>query len=231
MTWGVQESVRHDWEAWEGLEPVKLVHTRRAGARVECAVQGKRRALTYKEKQASKGVYQEASTIWMIPDELIQQRPLRQGAVVEQGNGDAWTCLQSDLVVLGSVWKLTTVNLAIAHDLADRVAIERASLPLDAAGAVGKVFPPAGGVTLYANLFVALQPEETDVAEERGIIGQRIKFSVILSRPCSDITTQDRIRVISSAYGIPPGTYLEIRGVKNANRIDELPELEAELVP
>lgn len=231
MTWGMENAVRHDWQAWEGLEPIKLVHSRRVGSRNECAVQAKRRALTYKEKAASKGVYQESSTVWMIPDELIQVRPLRQGDVVEEVNGDAWTALQTDLVVLKSVWKLTTVNLAIAHDLADRVAIERASLPFDGSGAVFKIFPPAGGRNLYANLLVSLQPEETDVAEERGIVGDRVKFNVILSRPCPDVTTQDRIKVLSSAYGVPAGTYLEIRGVRNANRIDELPYLEAELVP
>ena len=231
MVWGMSEAVRHDWTSWEGLEPARLVHTRRVGPRVEFAIQAKRRALTYKEKAASKGVYQEATAVWMIPDELIQQRPLRQGDVVEEKDGTAWTALQSDLVVLKSVWKLTTVNLAIAHDLADKVAIERASLPFDAAGAVVKLFPPDGGKVLYNNLLVSLQPEDTEVAEQRGIVGDLIKFNVVLSRPCADVTTQDRIKVISSLAGIPAGTYLEIRGVKNANRIDELPYLEAELVP
>ena len=58
-----------------------------------------------------------------------------------------------------------------------------------------------------------------DTADERGIRGSRIRYDVIVDR---------QIRVDEEDRVYWAGRYLEIRGLRNGERVDELPVLECE---
>jgi hypothetical protein len=149
-------------------------------------------------------------------------------------SGNRWTVIDAAWNRLKQTWRLTTRNLALVVGMSDEIQIERATLSTDAAGAPVKTFPvpvpPAaaglpytftGGIILY-RLIARVQPQRTQVDEERGIRGPKTLYDVIVPQQVL-ISTEDRIR-----WG---GQYLEIVGYRQAERIDELPIVEAALLP
>lgn len=226
--------LRSDWRAWESKERVNLTSYRNDGSMVAGTVTAKRRNLTLKEKQQSAGAYQAAGLVWFVPDDLLDASfgDLKPRDLVEDADGNVYTVQDVDKICLASVWRLTTLDLSIVYDLGDTINIERAVYADDAAGSPVKQFPtgpaPNGGSVLYSTLLAKCHPEQAAEDEQRGIQGQTVRYTVYLSRPAPDVTTEDRV-----AWPQPDLTirYLEIRGWHNADRIDELFTLDCELVP
>lgn len=206
------------------MEPATFTTSRGGQAGAIQYVQAKRRNLNAREKAASNATYVGASLNWMIPTSLVTG-PIKPGDLITDGDGQIYTVLETDLRAFKSFWYLTCVNLAIAYDLQDLVDVQRATIILDGAGAAVKVFPPDGGQTLYSSVAARVQPIEQEIREERGFRGPAIRYDVIVNQTATGISTEDR--VLWTAIG----KYLEIKRVRNPERIDELPILECELVP
>lgn len=220
-------NLARDWRTWDGLEWVKVTSYRKTNAMADL-VRAKRRNPTWKEKAASAGAYAGQALVWLVPAELLQLPPLKSRDTIEDGDGNLYTVLEADYAALRSHWRLSTVNLSVVYDLADTITIERAALVYEAAGSVKKVFPPNAGRNLYAGLSCKVQQLDSAHAVDRAIEGDRVRYSIFLSRQVPDVTTEDRVNWTDDQGA---RRYLEIRGSHNPDRIDELPFLEAEAVP
>lgn len=189
----------------------------------------KRRNLTRKEQAASFGTYTAKDRVWLVPaavmgpgfeikpgDVIVGKRPLNEF------DTDRWTVLEADLGKYGQTWRLTTRNLSLAYELQELINIERPAVSYDAAMAPVKAWPtgpqPLGGIVLYGNLPARPQLLTKEIKDERGIRGLERRYDVIVGRQVA-VTNEDRI-----AWR---GEYLDIIGYRNAERIDELPIIEA----
>ena len=213
----------NDPTVWDNLENATLSHVRVGqSAYLETVLRAKRRNLTFKEKAASNAAYVGAQLIWLLPADLVTLG-VKPGDLITDADGSIYTVLETDLAALKSFWRLTTVNLSIAFDLQDAVDVQRATIILDGAGAAVKLFPPDGGQTLISGLACRVQPTEEAIRDERGIRGPAVKYDVTISQSATGISTEDRLLWTAQ------GRYLEIRRIRNPERIDELPVMECEL--
>lgn len=225
-----------DYLAWDNTEAVRLTSRRKSSAggdMTDLVPVARRRALTRRELAASRGVYVATDLVWEIPSDQIQallldRRQPKPGDLVEPEDGTAeqYTALE----VKGQcrdaagyqTWVLTSRNLALHHDLRDLVDIQRPATSYDRSGTRLKLWPPEGGSTPYRSLPARVQLLTEELADERGIHGFKGTHAVIVGRPV-DLTAEDRIK-----WG---STYLEILGLHNPERIDELPVIDAVLAP
>jgi hypothetical protein len=213
-----------DFKVWDPRRMEAVTFTRvRGGQSGDLQnVQAKRRNLTSREKAASNAVYVGAELVWLLPAILIQG-VVKPGDLITDGDGAIYTVLDTDLQALRSFWRLRTVNLSIAYDLQDQVDVQRGTVVDDGAGTPVKLFPPDGGQTLYSAVPARVQPTTEEIRDERGIRGPVVKYDVIVSQSATGISTEDRLLWTAR------GRYLEIRGIRNPEKIDELPVLECEL--
>lgn len=218
---------RHDWTAYDDMEGVTLQSTRNPGSMRDYVASALRRKRTLEERSTSNAVYQVWKQEWIVPDELIQW-PLKPGDLVIDGVQNRWTVITAEPFAMDSEWRLDTLALLLHPDLYDVIDIERASVFQDAGGSTYKVYPGdagSGGSVLYKALPCRVQLIEGPAHAERGIRGQVRKFQVISSLQIDDVTTEDRAKWID-----PSGrtVYLEIRNLRNPERVDELPVLDCE---
>lgn len=209
----------------DNLEPAWFEVSNRTGdaARVYLPV-AKRRALTLKELAASGGVYTGRDKVWLFPQRRIPAslKPKPADVLIDTA-GERWTVLDVQHGKWGQTWRLTTRNRVIAEDLRDLIQIERAQIEYDEAGVATKYFPPdTRGQTIYRDLPCRVQPQQSDIAEERGIRGFRTQYLIYVDREVS-ITNEDRI--------LWEGQYLEIRGYRSSQLITDLPVISAEAAP
>jgi len=245
------------WHAWDGLETVRYESARRSVApadtdpqerknpyqtltpfdparvknpnTIDTGFQAKRRSIHSAEKSPSGGAYMGYEVNWWVP--LSQFAPgsfsPKAADVIVDADGNRWTVLRTLFNAPSQNWQLSCVNLVLALDLRDTINIERATITYDAAGSALKLFPanaPAlqGGEVLYTNLPSRVQLLTQEILEERGIRGFKGTYAVTVGQEIA-VTNEDRI-----AWR---GRYLEIRGYHNATRLDELPVIDAELLP
>lgn len=214
-----------DWQVWDNTEAVSLSVARAAGPYADAVPVAKRRALTTRELAASGGVYTGQDRVWLLPVALLTPGlQLKPADAVVDASGTRWTVLEAALNKFGATWRLTCRDLVLAFDLRVIITIERAALSYDAAGAAVKTFPPAGGLVLIDQLPARVQPLREEVADQRGLRGPLLRYDVIVGRPVDGVSTEDRVK-------LPDGSYLDILGYRNPDRIDELPVLECQRKP
>lgn len=188
----------------------------------------KRRALSIRERGASNGVYTGQDLVWLVPRAVADGclSPQVGDSVHDLVDGRRWTVLEVGYNTWRTWWRLVCRDLVLHHQLRDLVVIERATIEFDAAGAKVKKFPtgngPLGGGNLYEGLRARVQPSSQEAVEERGIMGFRTRYEVIVEKEI-EVDHEDRI--------LWQGRYLEIVGYRRAEQVDELPIVEAELVP
>lgn len=222
--------------AWDNTETVEFQSTTRlpvpadprpSSGMVDSLV-AKRRAPTFKELTASGGVYTGQDLVWLIPAVNLDGGMIpKPSDVVVDEEGNRWTVLEVALNALKSTYRCMSRNLVLAHELRDIIQIERASISYDSAGAAVKWFPSdpperRGGTVIYADLSARVQPTGGDILDERGIRGLTNLYDVIVGQEVY-VTNEDRI--------FWQGKYLEIRHYQRAEQIDQLPVIQAEIVP
>lgn len=234
--------VEDDYRIWDGAVTVTLEVPRRTPPRVDTDPHLRKgvfadpyadslvqqtvvvewafpRAITTRDQMASGGAYTPADRNWFLPSPKMPVgfTPTVGNVVVEE-NGTRWTAINVDRQRLGTVWKLTCKDLPLAFGLRDEIDVQRAAISYDAAGVAVKAFPPDGGATIYPRLAARVVQQRQEVMEGRGIRGPKTTYEVIVAKQLG-ITTEDRI--------LWNGQYLDVTGYRNAERLDELPIVEA----
>lgn len=184
----------------------------------------KHRNITAREASASGGAYVSSDRIWLIPARVLSPRfTITPGDWIRERDGTRWVVLEVQRNRHGQTWRLTTRNLAVVHDLCDRVTVERATVTQDAAGAPVLTFPPHGGEIVVKDAVCRVQPVSNRTARERAVEGRETRYEIIFeSDPCID-APNDRI--------LWRGAYLDIEEVTQAESITELPRVTAVFRP
>jgi hypothetical protein len=201
------------------------------------------RAISFRERIASGGGYAGSDRNCLIPKMAVPPDWIGKPAdVIIDSSGVRWTALEDRTNRLGLTYYFVCRALSLVNGLSDEINIERATISYDTAGAAVKAFPPPGGAgtnapipitgigagcsqagsTIYQRLKARVQPQRTEVRDERGLRGPVTKYDIIVEKQLW-ITTEDRV--------LWNGQYLDIIGYRQAERIDELPIVEAELRP
>lgn len=217
-----------DYLQWVNTESVTLQNPPFPGGPKVTIDVARRRALTYKELTASQGAYTSQDLALLVPTTLLPDgfRPKPGCKWIADGSDTEYTALEANPQKRDSsdyqTWKLVSRNLALAYELADLIDIERPTLTYDTAGALVKEWPPKKGEVPYKSLLAKVQLQQEAMTDERLIRGFTGTHLVIVSKEIV-IGPDDRIK-----WG---SLYLEIVGYHNAQRIDELPVIDAELRP
>lgn len=215
-----------DDSCWDNCEPVTLEITRHPANRADTIPRAKRRNVRGREKSPSGGVYAGYEVRWHLPARLLapEVRP-KPGDVIIDQDGVRWTVLTVDRNRLGQTWALGCVDLVLANDLRDTIDVEEPTIEYDRAGAAVKRFPssdPKGGRILYASVPARVQQVGQEQEDQRGIRAFLGKYDVIVGKQLA-VTFEGRVK-----WG---SVYLDIKGVRNPERIDELQVLECEARP
>lgn len=212
-----------EYLCWDGTEAVVYEQTTKADARRFTVPIVKGRNIRGRERSPSGGVYAGYERNFHVPQRLLPDSfdGCKPGDVVVDAGETRWTVLTAEWDRLKQRWQLGTVNLVLANDLQDVLVIERASLSYDDAGAAVKRF----NVTLYT-LAARVQSLTKEIADERGERYDKGRWEAIVSSqiPLVDIA-EDRARWIDPTGAV---VYFDLTGVRNSERIDELPVIEME---
>lgn len=217
-----------DHVAWDNTEPVTLLKLDRDGREVfSCALPAaKGQEITRREKSPSGGAYLGFERTWHLPARDIAEPNVgvSPGDVIEDEGATRWTVLTVRWSRLKNRWRAECVNLVLALGLRDTVAIERAVIAYDASGAAVKAFPPLGGRVLFT-LAARVQEMSREIAEERLARYDKRRYEVIVDRmPTGLDIAEDRVAWTDRGEV----RHLDITGLRNAERIDDLPVLECE---
>lgn len=238
-----------NWLVWDNTEAVTYTShrttTASAGDAVLANVTAKRRNPSDRELAVSQGVYTSQDLVWLVPQANLtgltpggDKEPVAKPAdTITDAAGNVWTVLEVFFNTLKSTWRLMTRNLAIAFDLQDAVDIQRYTLTYDAAGAPVRAWPDnnvgtilAAGSTPYAALPARAQLLTDEIKDERGLRGFQGNYAVYLSQQVQ-VTQEDRVKWTDKSTSPATVRYLDILGIHNPLRIDELPVLDARLAP
>lgn len=186
----------------------------------------KRRAVNQREQVASGGVYTGADLVWLLPAAVIPAGLIPKPAdVIVDDEGTRWTALSVERNKNRQTWRLTTRNLALAHQLDHTIDIQRADLGTDAAGGLVRFWPdssPSGGSTPYAGISARVQLKTKEEVDQRGMRGFKETYEVTVDRQVK-LTTNDRIKWTLAGDMV----YLDISGLHNPELIDQLPVIDA----
>ena len=224
-----------NWLTWTNTEPVTYTSVRRTSSIDNDISSALRVELDTTDRGG--GAYLAGQMTWVIPQALLVAGvvPKPSDIITAKLDGVAFTVIEARGQCQDAngyqEWELRTLALSIANDLRDAIDIERAQITYDGAGAEVKKWPSTdgAGTVLYSKLASRVQLTQEAVVEERGIQGFRGSHTVYLSRQVPDVTFEDRVRWVK------PGStlvyYLNILGVNNPERLDELPALDCTLAP
>jgi head-tail adaptor len=210
-----------DYLVFDGLESVTFTSKKAAGNVQTVISKALGRAPTYRELSVSQGVYTAQDKVWIVPKTLLDPTTPKPADFITAGS-DNWTALEVKKTALGSSWWMLTRNLVLAADLRDTIDIQRAAVTYDAAGGKVRTFPAAGGTTPYQSLPAKVQKLTEALKIVLGVEGFQGTYAVIVSQELT-ITEDDRVKFGS--------LFLDIVGMKNPSRIDELPVLDCVLQP
>jgi hypothetical protein len=186
-----------------------------------------KRPLNYKEMMGSQGIYLNSDRKWFFPKEIIpalQPTPGDQieafstpGEQVQQndvGGSTFWTIL--DVAEAGALtcWAMTCRDLVLVLGLADTIDIQRPIIIPDSAGVLTRDWQ-----TVYTGLRCRVQLIDQGVTSGRGIEGFEKRYTIPVERQLR-LTFEDRVLLTD-------GRYLDLKGYKNPEQIDKLPEIEA----
>jgi hypothetical protein len=244
MSFGVDAS--QNYRTWGNTEAI--VYTSHSDSDYEYAIAiAKPRAINFKELAASGGAYIGQDRVWLLPAALVSAAGMASELYVElvpkagdwlklvsrdglektetaetgrQGSDKSrmarWTVLEAGLNTLKSTWRLVTRNLAIVYELQDVLTVKRPTFTTDAAG--GRTY--TGYTTVYQYIACRFQETQADVADERG---QRLtvkRYTVPVE--------QRLILTIEDQLFDRDGNVYEVKGWHDADRIDQLQQIECE---
>jgi hypothetical protein len=226
---------------WDNFETANYQSVRTTaasgGTRSLPEIQAKRRAPTFKELAASGGVYTGQDLVWLVPAvKLDPIGPAKPGDTITDMAGNTWTVLEASLHTWKSFWRLMTRNLVLAFDLRDQISIQRAAFTYDASGGPVRSWPDnnvpgvaPGGTTPYVQIPARVQEVRQEEKEARALAGRMLYYDVIIGQQVLlGQAGQDRVKWLTVPANMP-GQYLDIRNLRNPQRIDELPVLECHL--
>ncbi len=225
--------IAHDFTAWDGTEPVTLESTRAGrGPRLDTVAVAKKRNVRGREKSPSQGTYVGYEVNWHLPTVMLSAGlvPKPGDALLEEG-GRRWTVLTVDANRLGYTYSCGCVDLVLANDLRELIDIERATIEHDAAGVPRKRFPTGtepllGGSWVGKQVPASVQLTEAEPSDQRGLRAFKGRYDVVLGSPL-EVTIEDRVRWVENGVT----RYLDVVGIRNPTRIDELIVLTCEARP
>lgn len=201
---------------WDNVQTIDHTSVRITGDVTTEIDRAHRHYIGRKELAASNGVYTPDDVIWRFPDRYVTNKPKPRDRILD-ADGVTWTILEAWYIFDQKRHRCACRNLILAFDLYDQIDVETPAITYDAAGVATKTWG-----TLYSQIPSRLQPITADIADERGIRALRVTHNLIVDRVLS-VTNEDRVLL--------NGTYYEIRGYHNPERIDELLVLDVEIVP
>jgi len=204
--------VRRLYNRGRGLDPTAVDPT-------TAIADARRTPVTRREMAASGGVYVASDRVWLLPDVQVIYEPKPADRITDS-DGVVWTVLEAKPVGLGSSishHRLVCRNLVVAAELYDLIDVERPTITYDASGVALRAW-----TTAYSAVGARVQSQEAVAVEERGLYGFRGTHLIYCGQQLT-LTAEDRVKLGT--------TYYEVRGWRNAQRIDELFTIDAELVP
>lgn len=176
--------------------------------------------VSQREQFASGGRYQAGDLIFTLPADVLLDAGIfpKPADQILRADGSRWTLLQQTTSHFANFVRATTRNLAIAHDLADRVDWYE-PVPVQSTDAAGHREPSWQPVAL--NLVARVQDLGSDVQEEFGKRVTRHRSVVWFEEPIAP-THEGQLRwVVAGQTRI-----LEIERVLERDRIDLLTRVE-----
>lgn len=217
MSFGVDASVNH--LTWGNTEAVRL--TKRAtNGNTDFAISvAKRRAPGFKELAPSGGVYTTQDLVWLIPKTLADAAGVtpKPGDVVT-ASGVNWTILECPLNTLRSTYRCMTRDMVLAHDLRDTLNVKRPRATVTTDGAGSRTYSYD---TVYTGIAARFQEVSADATDERGKRLTARRFQVWVETRLY-LTVEDQITDQA-------GNVYELKGWRDADRIDQLQQLECEM--
>jgi hypothetical protein len=216
-----------NWRLWQNRVPVTF---RRAADPLTDYTfsDAKRRPLKWSERQPAGGAYQQGQVVWLVPVEVVELssggdwEPRPADMVTEAGPpGVTYTVLEAELRELKTYWWLRCVDLVLANGLTQSVDVEVPTVTQSATGAQVRAW-----AAKYTGLSCRVQPQEQEEFTGRGKKAPRVKFFVYVAQQIDP-------RNAAGDWGrVKHGSlYYQITGYRAAERIDELPVVECELLP
>jgi hypothetical protein len=221
-------STRNDWQTLPGLEAVSLLSLGPIGTYTTHALSlsGRtattlRRALTWKEIQASAGAYTGANQKFIIPDQ-VAAASLPSGVIPKAGDliqdsaGVNHTVLENVVGKHGNTHACVTIALAVVNNLGVTGTLTRPDNTQDAAGRMA--------LTSYSTVGTSLCRVEPEQSQSGDVLGRRTtakRFTAFLETPLS-VQARDQF----TAGGV---TYT-VLGFRNPARLDQLQSLDLEQV-
>jgi len=222
-----------DFLCWDNTESLTFASTRDSGPVTQRVTTAKVRALNLRELIASAGAYEAGDIKVILPAVLLSIGPPKPADQVILDDSTVLTVLglmggKRDAALQPRTWQLVSRNLTVHYQLTDAIDIQRAALTQDVTGANVRHWPDGnvpgvdhGGSTPYAAIRARAQLLSKEEKEERGLRGLQEAYDVIVARQLL-ITGQDRVKLTLAAGTL----YLDIRRLRNPQRMDELPVLE-----
>lgn len=233
----MQLDLSQDYRSWDNTVQVSYVNTLNTGSQTDTIPVAKRRPISQYEMAASNGAYQAGDVLFLIPGPLLVNAEPKPADQVIDDEGTVFTVLSADGGKLDKAgeyqtWKITTRNVAVAFGLNDVVNIERSAIDYDTTGSATRAWPSDGGAqggkVIYSKLACRVQPESAEIAEERGLKGQETRYTIFVSRQL-DLLDVRECRAAWLQANKKPAIYLDLLAYRNAQKIGELPMIEAVL--
>jgi hypothetical protein len=175
-----------------------------------------RRGVTTGEADASDGRYTAGDVAWHLPAAELPDPPQPGDAVID-ADARRWTVLVVLASTLAGRWRCVARDLALAHGLDDYVDVEQAAYSKGDGGAEQAVWHP-----WRTGLRASIQPVRAAAEDQRQRQVTRTAYTVFLDE---DLTLDHRHRVKG-----PDGTIYRVIGLRKAERIDALTEIDVERV-
>ena len=207
-----------DDAVWDNVSDISFASVSKTDDALTCIMRAHRHAIGRKELAVSNGVYVPEDTIWRLPRRSMGTVVPKVRDRITDVENVVWTILEVSRIAATQRYRCVCRDLILVENLRDSILIETPSYTFDTAGIRIKTF-----TSKYAGLPARVQPITSEIVDERAIRGFKTTHTVIVDRQLS-VTNEDRI-VLEN------GRILEIRGYRDPERIDELPQIDAELVP
>ncbi len=195
----------------DGLAPVTF--RRRASPESTFVPRALRHAMRSQEAAASAGRYTTSDAVWHLAEADLPTVP-QPGDQLIDASGQCWTILDVRQTTGAGRWRCVGRNLAVAHGLDQYVDIEKATYTKGSSGAE----EPAWQLW-RSGVRAKVQPAKREVRTQHHHAGAPARFTIFLAEDLP-LDHTHRIRA-------PDGTRFRIVAVRNASRIDALPEVEA----
>ena len=202
----------------DGLETVTL---RRRGSSPggpgERIARALRRSVTTREAAASDGRYTTSNVVWRLPAADLPQPP-RPGNVIAGGDRRQWTVLETQRAGLNAGWRCAARSLALVYGLDDAVSILQATYAKGPGGAAEPTWIP-----WRTGVRARIQPVQSQPENRHESRQTTAKFLIFVEE---ELALDPTHRIEG-----PDGAIYKVLAVRGAERLGELPTIEAELTP